>query len=94
MPLKKKNYFDRYLDREKQSVYNFEVRATDGGRYDTRSTKAQVQITITDVNDNQPIFEKYPFIVDVPVYTQPGQQLTQVTAVDKDEGVNAEVEYR
>lgn len=85
---------NRYFDREKQSVYTFEVRATDGGRYDSRSEKAQVQITISDVNDNKPVFTQYPFTVDVPVYSQPGHQLLQVTASDKDEGVNADIVFR
>lgn len=84
----------RHFDREKQSVYTFEVRATDGGRYDARSEKAQVQITITDVNDNKPVFTQYPFTVELPVYSQPGQELLKVTATDKDEGVNAEIVYR
>ena len=70
------------------------MRATDGGRYDARSQKAQVQITITDVNDNAPVFEKYPFFVDVPGYVQPGRHLTQVSATDKDEGINSEIIYR
>ncbi|ROT61843.1 hypothetical protein C7M84_020350 [Penaeus vannamei] len=79
------------FDREKKSVYTFEVRATDGGRYDSRSEKTQVQITITDVNDNKPVFSLYPFTVDVPGYYHPGNQLIQVTASDKDEGVNADI---
>ncbi|XP_068225068.1 protein dachsous-like, partial [Palaemon carinicauda] len=82
-----------YFDYEKESVYTFEVRATDGGRYDVRSGVAQVQITITDVNDNKPVFNSYPFTVRVPVYSQPGHQLLQVTASDKDEGVNADIIY-
>lgn len=84
----------RHFDREKKNVYSFEVRATDGGRYDARSEKAQVQITISDVNDNKPVFTQYPFTVDLPVYSQPGQELLKVTATDKDEGVNQEIVYR
>lgn len=75
-------------------MYTFEVRATDGGRYDSRSEKTQVQITITDVNDNKPVFSLYPFTVDVPGYYHPGNQLIQVTASDKDEGVNADIFFR
>ncbi|XP_069943885.1 protein dachsous-like [Cherax quadricarinatus] len=82
-----------YFDREKQNMYTFEVRATDGGRYDSRSEKAQVQITISDVNDNKPVFTQYPFTVDVPVYSQPGHQLLQVSATDKDDGVNADIVF-
>ncbi|KAF2367299.1 Cadherin [Trinorchestia longiramus] len=81
------------LDREKQDRYNFEVRATDGGQYDTRSETAQVQIRIGDANDNRPKFAKYPFLVTVPVYSQPGQELIQVKATDDDEGLNSDIVY-
>lgn len=84
----------RALDREKRDRYSFEVRATDGGQYDTRSQTAQVQIRIGDVNDNRPTFAEYPFKVNVPVYTQPGQQLVKVSATDSDEGINSEIVYR
>ena len=69
------------------------MRATDGGRYDARSEKAQIHISVTDVNDNKPVFIKYPFTADVPAFTQPSQQLLQITAEDKDEGANGEIVY-
>ncbi|KAB7496775.1 Protein dachsous [Armadillidium nasatum] len=78
---------------EKQSIYNFEVRAIDGGSYDARSESAQVQITISDINDNEPVFTEYPFKVQVPIYKQPGQQLVKVVAEDKDEGSNGDIVY-
>ena len=83
----------RTFDRERRSSYTFEVRATDGGRYDPRSEKAQIHITITDINDNKPVFVKYPFTADVSAFTQPNQQLLQVVAEDKDEGSNGEIIY-
>ena len=82
------------MDRERQEVYNFEVQATDGGRYDARSRKAIVQITVTDENDNEPSFEQYPFSVVLPNYKQPGQQIIQIKATDRDQGLNADIEYR
>ena len=69
------------------------MRATDGGRYDARSEKAQIHISVTDVNDNKPVFVKYPFMADVPAFTQPSQQLLQIMAEDKDEGANGEIMY-
>uniref|UniRef100_A0A1I8QEZ8 Cadherin domain-containing protein n=1 Tax=Stomoxys calcitrans TaxID=35570 RepID=A0A1I8QEZ8_STOCA len=69
------------------------VVATDGGRYDSRSARVPVQIAIVDVNDNKPIFERYPFRAQVPALIQPGQTLVQVTASDKDLGLNAELIY-
>lgn len=85
--------FHRTFDRERRSSYTFEVRATDGGRYDPRSEKALIHITITDINDNKPVFVKYPFTADVPAFTQPNQQLLQIVAEDKDEGSNGEIVY-
>ncbi|XP_069675157.1 protein dachsous-like isoform X2 [Periplaneta americana] len=81
------------FDHERQSVYNFQVVATDGGRYDARSQKVPVQITIGDVNDNKPVFSRFPFSAEVPAYTQPGHNLMRVTAEDQDEGTNAEIVF-
>ncbi|PRD31895.1 UNVERIFIED_CONTAM: ds [Trichonephila clavipes] len=81
------------FDREKKSSYVFEVRATDGGRYDARSEKTVVQVTIADVNDNRPIFSQYPFITSVSAHAAPGTQLIQLEADDDDEGPNGEVLY-
>lgn len=83
----------RLFDREQQSVYEFQVVATDGGRYDARSQKVPVQITIADVNDNKPVFSRYPFMADIPAYTHPGQEILHVTAVDSDEGTNADIVF-
>jgi protocadherin-16/23 len=81
------------FDHERQSVYNFQVVATDGGRYDARSQKVPVQITIGDVNDNKPMFSRFPFSAEIPAYSQPGHNLLRVTAEDKDEGTNAEIVF-
>lgn len=67
--------------------------ATDGGRYDARSKKVRVQITVTDVNDNKPVFLSYPFSASVPIYTQAGTNVIKVVATDNDEGTNAEIVY-
>ncbi|XP_053960463.1 protein dachsous [Anastrepha ludens] len=81
------------LDRERQYVYNFFVVATDGGRYNARSASVPVQIVVDDVNDNRPVFERYPFRAQVPALIQPGQMLLQVGATDVDVGMNGEVLY-
>lgn len=69
------------------------VVATDGGLYNARSNRVLVQIIIDDVNDNKPIFDKYPFRSQVMSLVQPGQMLVQVTARDADQGTNADIVY-
>lgn len=69
------------------------VVATDGGLYNARSVRVQVQIIVEDINDNKPVFQKYPFRGQVSAFVQPGQMLLQVSATDKDEGTNGEVLY-
>lgn len=67
--------------------------ATDGGLYDAREQSVPVQIVIDDVNDNAPVFEKYPFKNQISTFVQPGQKLIQVSATDIDEGPNGEIVY-
>lgn len=69
------------------------VVATDGGLYDAREQSVPVHIVIEDVNDNAPIFEKYPFKNQISSFAQPGQKLIQITATDIDDGANGEVVY-
>ncbi|KAL0831595.1 hypothetical protein ABMA28_002378 [Loxostege sticticalis] len=82
-----------YFDREKTNVYHFEAVATDEGRYIARSQRVSVEITIKDVNDNKPIFTKYPFREQIATLTPPGQSLLRVSATDNDIGTNAEIIY-
>ncbi|KAH8413012.1 hypothetical protein KR009_007416 [Drosophila setifemur] len=81
------------LDRELQASYSFLVLATDGGRHEVRSAAVPVQINVLDVNDNRPVFERYPYIGQVPALIQPGQTLLKVQAHDADLGSNGEVVY-
>ena len=46
----------RYLDREAQDQYTLEVKASDHGDVIVRSSTGTVSITITDANDNDPVF--------------------------------------
>lgn len=86
-------FFCRPFDREQKKFYDFLVVATDQGKYDARSQKVPVRITIADVNDNKPIFSKYPFREKIAAFLQPGQTLLKVFATDADEGTNAEIVY-
>ncbi|XP_076362796.1 protein dachsous-like isoform X2 [Tachypleus tridentatus] len=82
-----------HFDREKKSSYKFEVQATDSGKYDARSEKALVHITVLDINDNKPLFKKYPYVASVSAHAHPGMQVTHLEATDIDQGPNAEIRY-
>lgn len=81
------------LDRETRSVYYLVIKVSDLGSPQLYST-ATATITISDVNDNPPTFiqGEREFFVDenVPFYTKVGR----LDAVDKDEGVNAQLFYK
>ncbi|KAL7845474.1 hypothetical protein AOLI_G00236660 [Acnodon oligacanthus] len=80
------------LDRETQSKYNFSVVAQDQGR-PILSAEASLIITITDVNDNAPIFSKQQYEAIVWENATIGTDVIGVNATDKDEGLNAVVSY-
>ncbi|XP_050668610.1 protein dachsous isoform X2 [Leptidea sinapis] len=84
-------YTTGYFDRESTDKYNFEAVATDQGRYIARSQKVTVEVSIHDVNDNKPVFTKYPFKEQVATLTPPGQSLIRVAATDNDIGTNSEI---
>ncbi|XP_055613525.1 protein dachsous [Uranotaenia lowii] len=81
------------FDRERSNTFNFMVVATDGGRYNARSQTVPVQIIIADVNDNKPVFDRYPYREQVGALVQPGQTLLHVSATDADQGSNGEIVY-
>lgn len=67
--------------------------ATDSGKYDARSTTIPVEIRVSDVNDNAPVFDEYPFRARVSIGTQPEKNILRVVATDADDGPNGEVVY-
>ena len=82
------------FDREKKSSYSFDVVANDGGKYDRRSEKVRVEVTIGDVNDNPPVFLELPYRKNVSQGLAAGSLVLQVVADDKDAGPNKDVTYR
>ncbi|XP_038617667.1 protocadherin Fat 3 isoform X2 [Tachyglossus aculeatus] len=81
------------LDREVQSSYNISVKASDQGTTLTLSSFATVTITVLDINDNPPVFERRDYLVTVPEDTSPGTQVLAVFATSQDIGTNAEITY-
>ncbi|CAJ0602376.1 unnamed protein product [Cylicocyclus nassatus] len=80
------------LDRETLSLIRLDVIATDGGDPPRQST-AVVEIGITDVNDNAPIFEKELYNISVMENATLPAVVAQIRATDKDSGVNGKVHY-
>lgn len=78
------------IDREKQSFYSIRVGARAGLKFGTTT----VNVTILDVNDNEPTFVTVIDEVDLYEDTAVGQELCVARAKDKDVGLNGRVTYR
>ena len=80
------------LDRERTSVYHLEITVTDGGTPSKNAIRSAT-VTISDINDNNPIFDQTTYRLnvseDVPVNTPVGR----VTATDADIDLNAALRY-
>ncbi|XP_063064688.1 protocadherin Fat 4-like [Engraulis encrasicolus] len=83
---------DKALDREEADEITFKVVATDQGR-PSRSATADVTVTLTDVNDNNPVFAMAQHYIAVSEIDEPGLVLVKLNATDADDGVNAAVTY-
>uniref|UniRef100_A0AAQ5Y9U5 Cadherin domain-containing protein n=1 Tax=Amphiprion ocellaris TaxID=80972 RepID=A0AAQ5Y9U5_AMPOC len=80
------------LDRETFSEYNVEITATDSGS-PPLSTKKTIHVSITDVNDNPPVFTQPSYAVYLKENGVPGSILFSVSASDLDFGDNAKISY-
>ncbi|KAF3838415.1 hypothetical protein F7725_010183 [Dissostichus mawsoni] len=80
------------LDRESFSEYNIEITATDSGS-PPLSSKKIIPVSISDVNDNAPIFTQPSYNVYLKENGVPGSILYSVSASDLDFGENAKVSY-
>ncbi|XP_038386352.1 protocadherin gamma-B4 isoform X16 [Canis lupus familiaris] len=80
------------LDREEQKSYRLTLTALDCGDPPLSST-AQIQVLVTDANDNPPVFSQELYKVGLPENVLPGTTVLQVMATDQDEGVNAQITF-
>ncbi|XP_041799564.1 protocadherin gamma-C5-like isoform X1 [Chelmon rostratus] len=80
------------LDRERFSEYNIEITATDSGS-PPLSSKKMIPVSITDVNDNPPVFTQSSYNVYLKENGVPGSILYSVSASDRDFGENAKISY-
>ncbi|XP_034549148.1 protocadherin-17-like isoform X2 [Notolabrus celidotus] len=82
----------RPLDREDQSHHTLLLTAIDGGEY-PRSGSMQINVRVTDSNDNSPVFEKSSYVLEIAENSPQGKVLIDLNATDLDEGSNGQVIY-
>ncbi|XDV37723.1 hypothetical protein PO909_007283 [Leuciscus waleckii] len=83
---------DGPLDRERASVYNVTITATDEGTPPLSSTSV-IAVHVSDVNDNAPRFPEPVINVYVKENSQIGAVINTVSALDPDVGDNARITY-
>ncbi|XP_044081817.1 protocadherin gamma-A7 isoform X16 [Neovison vison] len=100
LPFKLERSIDNYyrlmtaknLDREKCSVYNITLIATDGGT-PPLSSETHISMNVADTNDNPPAFPQSSYSIYIPENNPRGASIFCVTASDPDSQENARVTY-
>uniref|UniRef100_A0A8C5ATQ3 Protocadherin 2 alpha a 15 n=1 Tax=Gadus morhua TaxID=8049 RepID=A0A8C5ATQ3_GADMO len=82
----------KQLDRESVKNYALLLTAIDGGK-PPKTGDMKINIDVSDVNDNPPVFTKEAYSLQLKENTPIGTTIIQVNATDLDDGVNAEVVY-
>jgi hypothetical protein len=80
------------LDRERVAAYSLTVTATDHGR-PSKSDTADIDVVVTDVNDNAPKFAKQEYTSYISEDAFVGVSVLTIAALDEDIGVNGRVRY-
>nr|XP_036281189.1 protocadherin gamma-B5 isoform X17 [Pipistrellus kuhlii] len=83
---------EKPLDREQQNYHRLVLTALDGGDPPLSGT-IELQIQVTDANDNAPVFQQDVYRVRLSENVPPGTTVLQVSATDLDEGLNSEITY-
>ncbi|XP_072580991.1 protocadherin-23 [Vulpes vulpes] len=79
------------IDRERDpATYDLLVKARDGGGL---SAQAFVRVEMEDVNDNEPVFNPSTYVTSISGQTQPGTEIINVLATDRDSGIYGTVAY-
>ena len=80
------------FDRESVSRYDVSVTCQDRGSPQQTSTH-RITVEISDLNDNYPVFSMTTYVSGVIENNPVGSSLLQVTASDRDSGLNQEIVY-
>ena len=85
------------FDREKKRSYQIRITGKDGGPSRQEAERlmgfCQVEITIDDVNDNQPKFGNNQYKTNVKEDLEKGHMVLHVSATDEDAGSNSLITY-
>jgi hypothetical protein len=84
---------DKQLDRETLDFYELTILATDSGETVRHNATCKVQISVSDINDNFPLFAQSQMDISVSEDVEPGSEVAYFPATDVDIGVNAEITY-
>ncbi|ELW54070.1 Protocadherin alpha-3 [Tupaia chinensis] len=82
----------KLLNREDIPNHHLLIKAIDGGKPELTGT-TQLNVTVLDVNDNAPTFEKTVYKVRLFENAPNGTLVVIVNASDLDEGINKDIEY-
>lgn len=80
------------LDREETSSHDVTVTCHDHG-VDSKEASKEFFVKVTDVNDNDPVFDKIQYTAVIRENNSIGAVITRVNAKDADFGANGTVEY-
>ena len=83
---------DNVLDRERESAYNITVTCSDQG-VPSMTSSITLNLQISDVNDNVPVFERHSYEAYLLENNTPGVSIFTVNARDADWNQNARVSY-
>nr|XP_061793117.1 protocadherin beta-16-like [Nerophis lumbriciformis] len=83
---------DGELDREKSGEYNITVTCSDEG-VPSLSSSVTLNLHISDVNDNKPVFDRSSYVASIVENNSPGVSICTVKASDTDWNQNARVSY-
>ncbi|KAK7483025.1 hypothetical protein BaRGS_00025688, partial [Batillaria attramentaria] len=81
------------IDRETTKFFQVTVKGEDGGDPVKLEGLCSFRVTVEDINDNTPVFDREQYVANVTSDLQLQQSFIVLQATDNDIGQNAEIEY-
>ncbi|NWY15368.1 PCD23 protein, partial [Aphelocoma coerulescens] len=81
------------LDKETQEVFSIKGSSCHDLGSPSRSSTAQLYLTVLDENDHSPLFAKTQYQISVTEDVEEGSAILDLSASDEDDGLNGEVMY-